>query len=91
MDAQTVAIVGSILGVLLAINAFFVKSLVDSINKLNLKMTTVTIQHDHTVVNVKDLKDRADKQDYEIMKLREKMNSFDGATKQLLSYIESQE
>jgi hypothetical protein len=73
---------------LLAVNAFFIKSLVDSINKLSLKMTTVTIQHDHTMADVKDLKLRASNQDFEIRKIRDRVHSLEGTQSQVLSFLE---
>lgn len=89
MDISAViTIVGSILAVLMAINAFFIKSLVFSINSLNLKMTTITIQHDHTVIDVKDLKSRVTLQEAELNRHRERLHSLEGSTNQVLNYIQ---
>ena len=88
---STITIVGSILGALMALNAFFIKSLVSSINELNLKMTTVTIQHGHTVIDVKDMKLRITAQEQEILKLRDRVHSLEGGQKQLISYLEESE
>jgi hypothetical protein len=88
--SSTIAIVGSILAVLMTINAFFIKSLVFSINSLNLKMTTITVQHDHTVIDVKDLKDRLASQEKETLKLRDRVHTIEGRDVQMMQFIDEQ-
>ena len=85
--AVLITIISSIIGVLLAINAFFIKSLVNSINKLQMQMTTVTIQHDHTVNDVKDNKARIFELEKENAKQRERLHSLEGGQSQIMTYI----
>jgi hypothetical protein len=83
-------IVGSFISILLVVNAFFIKSLVASIQQLEVKMTTIAVQHDHTIADVRDNKSRILELERETARQRERLHSLEGASSQVLEFIKEQ-
>jgi hypothetical protein len=91
MDATTIVIVtvaGSLITLLLGVNAFFLKSLVSEMSGMRIDLTRVTIQHDNTVGDVKDNKTRILETERESSRMRERVHSLEGAQSQLLHFID---
>lgn len=87
MDSIDLTIIGSFISILLVVNAFFIKSLVASIQKLEVKMTTIAVQHDHTIADVRDNKSRILEVEKENARQRERIHTLEGASAQVLEFI----
>jgi len=83
-----IGIVGSLISLLLGVNAFLLKSLVSEMSGMRLDLTRVTIQHDNTVGDVKDNKARILEVEKEGGRVRERLHSLEGGQSQLLHFIE---
>ena len=86
---EPLEIVGTILGVLgafisimLTVNAYFFKSLVESTNDIKLKLGVLITQHTNT-------EKTAVKNAEEIDRIRVRLHKLEGATLQTLNFIES--
>jgi len=72
--AVIISIFGGLLTVLLGINAFFIKDLVRSIQEMRVDIVRITTQHDNTVLDVRDNKNRILILEKEISRIRERLH-----------------
>lgn len=91
MENFDITIVGSFVSILLMVNAFFIKSLVNSIQQLEVKMTTVAVQHDHTIADVRDNKNRILELERETARQRERLHSLEGGQSQMIQWLKDHE
>lgn len=81
MTDQALLIVGSILTVVMSINAFFLKGVYSDMQFLKVELAKLITNHDNT-------KNDAMENSKEIYRLRERVHSLEGAQAQIIKFIE---
>lgn len=81
MDNNTIIIIGSIVSLLLAINGYFIKQLVNSLFEVRIRVEVLISKHDST-------EKIAEKNAADIVNLREKLHKIEGGYLQVIQFIE---
>ena len=84
---QMLDVIGVLITILLAINAFFVKDLVRTINEVKLQLMRLITQHDNTADDVKENKEHLAEHAEIITRLRERVHSLEGGQAQFIQYL----
>jgi len=89
VDNRTLEILGVIVGLLLAANAWYFKDIVKTLQEIRIELAKLLTKHDsvETMCSRHDEELRELKED-DIRKLRERLHALEGGQKQIASHLE---
>ena len=84
MDVNTaLTIIGSLVSILLMVNAFFTRATLKEIIEVKLKLTEVAVKHDATEERSKNNYLKNEKLENELQRTKERLHTLEGDTRQL--------
>lgn len=81
-------ILGSFISLLLIVNAYFTRNVLQQVQELSVKLAVLIAKHDSTEERSRSNEKEIDKMNEEISRIRERIHSLEGGQSQFANFIE---